>query len=875
MDEGQQLQVILAARLEKYERDMLRARNTTDRRFREIEGRTKRAGQNMEKSLKSSTAHINGILAGLGAGAALQQLNQLAEAWTDISSRVNIAAGDQEKGAAVMSRVSEIARRTYSDLGQTAEAYIANAGAMKELGYSTQTTLDYTEAINNALVVSGAKGQRAESVMNALSKAMALGELRGENLNTVISTGGRVAEALAAGLGVGVNELRKLGQEGKLTGDVIVKALTGELKKLREEAESMPATLSDAFVLLKNSLTEYVGKLNDAGGVTDVFVNGLIFAADNIGSVAQAAAAAGAVILSGYVPALARVAAAQAAIVATNPFLAIAAVIGAATFALGVFGDQITPIEGDLANLQDYASVAWTAIKDGVLTAANTINDLLIGAINLIAGAITGAETSFESLGAFVKKIVNQIAGEFVLIYRLVTDVLGKIPAAVADAAISAMNGMIATIENGLNAVIGAVNATVQAINSIGDYVGITFGEIGNVTLGRIENSFAGAGQLAGEAYGKALQEAAEDHVDKALGAWRDAANANAAKRIAEEGTGDGGNVIDTDDNPIKPPGTGGGTGGGAGRRGSGGRGGGSGGNDFDRQVKQLQERISGIRAENEARRGLTGTIEEQEAALEKARIKHELLTAAQKAGIAITPELESRIDALAQSYVDASNEAKGLADSQQQAQQTAQDWANFGGSLVSGFVNDLRQGKSASEALANAVGKITDKLIDLAIQMLIVKPLMSAFGFSGGGFVSGGGGGSFAAGGYTGPGAKFEPAGVVHRGEFVMSKTATQRLGVQNLDMLHQAALHGYAEGGFAGDDSAERFSRAIYGDNAPAAQAIQINAPITVNGSAGTPQQNDDLAKRMRKEMEATMRGIVADEIRVQAKPGNFLNQ
>lgn len=55
----------------------------------------------------------------------------------------------------------------------------------------------------------------------------------------------------------------------------------------------------------------------------------------------------------------------------------------------------------------------------------------------------------------------------------------------------------------------------------------------------------------------------------------------------------------------------------------------------------------------------------------------------------------------------------------------------------------------------------------------------------------------------------------------------------------------------------------------------AFQINAPITVNGSAGTPEQNQDLANRMAKEMEVTMRTIIADEVRKQQRPGNALNR
>lgn len=57
--------------------------------------------------------------------------------------------------------------------------------------------------------------------------------------------------------------------------------------------------------------------------------------------------------------------------------------------------------------------------------------------------------------------------------------------------------------------------------------------------------------------------------------------------------------------------------------------------------------------------------------------------------------------------------------------------------------------------------------------------------------------------------------------------------------------------------------------------AQQFNINSPITVNGSSGTPEQNSDLAKKMAREYEVSVRSVVADEIRKQSKVGNFLNQ
>lgn len=47
-----------------------------------------------------------------------------------------------------------------------------------------------------------------------------------------------------------------------------------------------------------------------------------------------------------------------------------------------------------------------------------------------------------------------------------------------------------------------------------------------------------------------------------------------------------------------------------------------------------------------------------------------------------------------------------------------------------------------------------------------------------------------FSSGGYTGHGGKYDPAGIVHRGEYVMTKEATARLGVANLNRLNYGGI-------------------------------------------------------------------------------------
>lgn len=59
-----------------------------------------------------------------------------------------------------------------------------------------------------------------------------------------------------------------------------------------------------------------------------------------------------------------------------------------------------------------------------------------------------------------------------------------------------------------------------------------------------------------------------------------------------------------------------------------------------------------------------------------------------------------------------------------------------------------------------------------------------------------------WSSGGYTGAGGKYTPAGVVHAGEYVIPKEATQRIGIGPLEYMRKTGkLPGYSLGGLVGD--------------------------------------------------------------------------
>lgn len=89
-----------------------------------------------------------------------------------------------------------------------------------------------------------------------------------------------------------------------------------------------------------------------------------------------------------------------------------------------------------------------------------------------------------------------------------------------------------------------------------------------------------------------------------------------------------------------------------------------------------------------------------------------------------------------------------------------------------------------------------------------------------------------FSAGGFTGSGGKYEPAGIVHRGEFVLNRDATRRVGLPRLHALNR----GYAEGGLVD---------ALGGAASARAQGMHVSVGVSVDRDGNLQAYVKDVAR------------------------------
>lgn len=499
---------------------------------------------------RSAIAALTLALKALGSAVAVGAYVKLADTWSDLSARVGLATGNIDNSAGAMSRLSDMARRTFSSLETTANAFTENATSLRELGYSTSQSLDYLEALNNALVVSGAKGQRAESVQNALSKAMALGKLSGENLNTVIQSGGRIAEILAEKLGVTTNKLRSLGEEGKITSDVLYKAMTGALEKLREEADSMPATIADSFQIIRNSLLQLVGTFDKLTGISGFvalqfikFGDALKFVADSLPTMfayiqygidiisalangVMAAATSFVEFSDVFTEMFADITQFSDSVLALIPSLQQVGIVlaivfgplvlaGLAALTIGVIQLTASIAIGLVGAIASATAAMLTFLLSNPFTAIPIAIGVALAAIYVFRDAIA------DALGVDVitaaKIGINAVVGGFVGGFNALSAVWSTLPAVIGDAAISAANAALSAIAKMVNGAISGINSMIAAIPAWmrPGSGGITFKMDEGATF---DNPFSGAATEAAKKMGDAMKSALNvDYVGAAV----------------------------------------------------------------------------------------------------------------------------------------------------------------------------------------------------------------------------------------------------------------------------------------------------------------------------------------------------------------------
>jgi tape measure domain-containing protein len=207
--------------------------------------------------------------AGLGAAAlAARQIAQIGDQFTTTMNRLQSATGSVQAATAVYGQLLALSQQTGASIAESANAFVRFSIAAREIGATNSQVVTLTRTIQQSGIIAGASAQEAAAGVLQLGQALASGKLQGDELRSILENMPTLAEALARELGVSIGQLRTMGSEGQLTSDRVFQALLRASEGINEQFDRLTPTMGRAFGILGQAMTDFVGRLDQALGLS-------------------------------------------------------------------------------------------------------------------------------------------------------------------------------------------------------------------------------------------------------------------------------------------------------------------------------------------------------------------------------------------------------------------------------------------------------------------------------------------------------------------------------------------------------------------------------------------------------------------------------
>jgi len=228
----------------------------------------------------------------LGGAGLLAGLTRMLDTLTNFENRLVLVTKSTQELNAVQEELFNISNRTRSNFESTAEIYTRVALAVRELGLSQKDTLNFTETLNQATILSGASSREASAALIQLSQGLASGRLNGDELRSVLEQLPFVADVIAQQLGVTRGELRKLGSDGKITTDIIINAFRNAREEIAGKFAQTVPTISQAFSVLRTEALRLLDAFDDSTGASEAVARAIIALSNSLNVLVGAVIAA-------------------------------------------------------------------------------------------------------------------------------------------------------------------------------------------------------------------------------------------------------------------------------------------------------------------------------------------------------------------------------------------------------------------------------------------------------------------------------------------------------------------------------------------------------------------------------------------------------
>ncbi|KIC22512.1 tape measure protein [Leisingera sp. ANG-Vp] len=374
------------------------------------------ANDNFATSAARSAAAAAGVTSALrsavrqmaafaGVTASVRAVGGAAESYTKITNSLRAMGIEAGQAAGVLQSIADVANRTRAPLDATAQLYQRISIAGRDLGASQAEVLRFTENVGLALAQTGTSSQEASGALLQLSQAMAGGTVRAEEFNSILEGAFPIAQAAANaidGASGSVGRLRQMVVDGEISSREFFEAILSQTDMLEKAFEQTVPTISQAFGVLGNNFTMFIGEMDAATSASGAVSEAILLVANNLNAVAGFAVSAGFAVGAAYAPAI------YGAVTATGAWIASLITLRGALIASGVGGLVVGAglLIGKFLDLMQ-ATGGWGA----AMRVLGTVVD----------GVLEGVKESASAIQPALDAVWNYVAAGFLKMVRSIS----------------------------------------------------------------------------------------------------------------------------------------------------------------------------------------------------------------------------------------------------------------------------------------------------------------------------------------------------------------------------------------------------------------------------------------------------------------------
>lgn len=190
-----------------------------------------------------------GAVAGIAGGLSFAGIAKASDENSLRNSRLSMVTNDV---AGLKQKTFAASQQSGADYGQQLDS-IAKLKMLTKGLFNDAEAVKFTSILDKAFKVSGTSAGEASAAMYQLNQAMTSGKLQGDEFRSVMENAPILAQKIAESMGVSMAQLKKLGSEGKITSDVIKKAVLGSADDIEAKYNQMPLTFGKVWQQAQNA----------------------------------------------------------------------------------------------------------------------------------------------------------------------------------------------------------------------------------------------------------------------------------------------------------------------------------------------------------------------------------------------------------------------------------------------------------------------------------------------------------------------------------------------------------------------------------------------------------------------------------------------